>query len=326
MPVIPARLPGLAGVQDTFRRLDLKFKCALLGGSSESEFKPVFMAGRFEEIGFMTIETDRRFFVVGTEDNKKQTIFVVRSPGSAWFEGVTTLSGDMCGFRSGYAHTAAHSEGMVQAIILPLGALRHHLESIACTTAIERMDSVNTIRLAPKLFNDFCHLQELGCNGGIDRRDQVFDMLTVALCSGANNPDAIPSKNWQLALDAVYHAHQHLQGQALSLTDISGLLFASPSCINAACKCSFGCTIGKLMEAMRLAQAHIELAETSSTVRQVMKAYGFSNSGSFASKHRALFGTTPHQQLPLLKYSEGNYVARRIKVELKPYRFRQDLD
>jgi len=327
MPVIPPRLPGLAGVQDTFNRFDLKLKATLVEGRSESEFTPVMSAGILDELGFMTIDVDRRIFVAGVAEKEKQTFFVVRSPGDAWFKGDTSRgNGDICGFKSSCDQTAAHWVGKCQAIFLPKGAMEQHLDSIGAQPAIERMRKVNTLRVSPALFDDFCRLQTMGCNGVLREKAQIYSQLSVALMCGTDNPDTVVTKNWDRAFAAFNMAHSVAMGEPISVKELADALFCSESCINKASKECFGCTIGRLMECARIAQAHIALATTTATVKQAMSTYGFTNAGRFAKKHKELFGTLPTQQLPLLKYSEGKYVARRIKVELKPYRFRQDLD
>lgn len=313
MPVIKQRLPGLAGVQETFNAFKLKLKCTLLESTTDSEFNPVLSAGVLEEVGFMTVDVDRRILVAGMAEKEKQTFFVVRSPGDAWFKGDTSRgNGDICGFKSSCDQTAAHWIGKCQAIFLPRGAMEHYLEGIGAHPAIERMRNCNTLRVSPALFDDFCRLQTMGCNGELRDKSQIYNQLSVALMCGTDNPDTVVTKSWDRAMEAFNLAHSMAMGEPISVKELAEVLFVSESCINKASKECFGCTIGRLMECARIAQAHITLAESQGTVKQVMQQYGFTNSGRFARKHKELFGIAPQQQqpLPLLKYDRGSYRAR----------------
>ena len=315
MPVIKPRLPGIAGLQDTFWQFDLDFNATLIEGRADSEFNPALSAGFLDEIGFMTMDFDRRVFVNGHTD--QQVFFVVNS-GESWFKGDTiqpmcpeTGYGAISGFRNDDNELAAQQEGKAQSIWLPQGAMEHYLEVIGAHSAIETMRRTSVLEISKALLADFTRLQSMGCNGTLQDKRSIYHMLMVALLVGRDYPDTIISKNWDRAMQAFNLAHEMAMGDPISVKELAQTMFVTEACINRASKEVFGCTIGRLLECARITQANIALTKSGATVKQVMHQYGFNDSRRFAKKHQELFGTPPKQQpAPLLEKNEGPGIPR----------------
>lgn len=280
-------------------KLNFKGTQSLVSPGSASEFVGSILPNQLDEIVFLTVDVNRRFMIIDPDDSGWQCFCIMRT-GESWYHGARSQGGDICGYSAKRLDTACHWEGMMQLILLPHGLMEERLLRVGAEMAVNRIQNTNAIRVNDGMFDTFSRLQQEGCLGTLRSKEQIYDMITVALSVGTDDPDRVISKNWELAWNAAKQIHEEVKGEAITIPDLKRALFASESSLNAASKHNFGVTIGRLIECFRLAQAHIELLKADpkeGQVQEVMDDYGFGNNGRFASKHRELFAMHPAEAL-----------------------------
>lgn len=203
---------------------------------------------------------------------------------------------ELCGFNKGLETTDCHFVGEMKLIYMPKESLSAHFVRVAAFKALERFEGANSCETYGQ---SFCVLHGKGMRGQLNDVSQVYDYITSTL----EDPDAkafdlSAVKNSQVLAGLVALAHKTAEGEPLTLPKICQMLLVSRSTLSAACRDTYGLSVGSLFRMVRLEQCRLALRDGWS-VATVMKRYRFTNRGKFAAYYKAAFGVLPSGQIEL---------------------------
>ena len=213
--------------------------------------------------------------------------------GSSYFQAGTSSGGELCGFMDGRTEAHCHFNGVLNIIYLREDYFKGYFLANRAFKALDRVESCDKLPISPQLLTSAQALMEKGLQGKLADEHQVYSLITTALEEPQDVVRGLADcKNVESLHRLVELAHETASGEPLSLSEVCKMLLVSRSTLSAACKESYGLSVGSLLRMVRLEQCRIALREGGS-VAEVMKRYRFSNRGSFARYYKAAFGELP---------------------------------
>lgn len=203
---------------------------------------------------------------------------------------------ELCGFNKGLETSDCHWVGELKLIYTPKESLSAHFSRVAAHRALKRFETANSCETFGR---SFCAIHAKGMRGQLNQASQVYDYITSTLEDpGAKAFDLSTLKNSKALVELVRLAHETAEGEPLTLPQICQMLLVSRSTLSAACKDTYGLSVGSLFRMVRLEQCRLALRDGWS-VTTVMQRYRFSNRGKFAAYYKAAFGVLPSGQIEL---------------------------
>ena len=216
----------------------------------------------------------------------------------AHYHGASHLknAAELCGFNQGLNSTDCHFVGELKIIYMPKQELGAHLASVSAYRALSRFEECNTCETYGQ---SFCAIHGKAMRGQLNDASQVYDYMTSTL----EDPDAkafdlSKMKNSQALAGLVALAHDTAEGEPLTLPKICQMLLVSRSTLSAACRDTYGLSVGSLFRMVRLEQCRLALRDGWS-VATVMQRYRFTNRARFAAYYKAAFGVLPSGQIEM---------------------------
>ena len=257
-------------------------------------------ASFLDEVIFMSSFVDRRTLFTGAKMPGMTPLCFMAKGSESYYHGDTSEGGELCGFINRHTDTHVHWIGELCATYVPTKRLEAYLHEVGAFTALERMESINGLRLSPVNARALERMFRRGLANDLVSSEQVYGRVAMLLEEPVEEePEAWDPKQDLALRMLVQLAHENAMQRPLSVPEIVvalGLDQRQEKTLRRKCKDGYGMGIAQLVKRVRLEQARLSITKDGLNVSGAARRHHFVDQGKFSKDYKKAYGLLPSEE------------------------------